>query len=61
MRLLGHPVRLAMLDELAHGPKCVTDIQDLLEISVDRRCRDEDNCNVTNSDYPSLEPFSRNY
>ena len=32
LRLLGHPVRLALLDELAKGPKCVTDIQELLEV-----------------------------
>jgi ArsR family transcriptional regulator len=32
LRLLGHPVRLALLDELSKAPKCVTDIQDLLEV-----------------------------
>lgn len=32
LRLLGHPVRLALLEELAKAPKCVTDIQDLLEV-----------------------------
>jgi ArsR family transcriptional regulator len=32
LRLLGHPVRLALLAELSKGPKCVTDIQDLLEV-----------------------------
>jgi len=32
LRLLGHPVRLALLGELAKAPKCVTDIQDLLEV-----------------------------
>ena len=32
LRLLGHPARLALLDELAKAPKCVTDIQDLLEV-----------------------------
>lgn len=32
LRLLGHPLRLALLDELAKGPKCVTDIQDLLDV-----------------------------
>ncbi len=32
LRLLGHPVRLALLDELLKAPKCVTDIQDLLHV-----------------------------
>ncbi len=32
LRLLGHPVRLALLEELAKAPKCVADIQDLLEV-----------------------------
>ena len=32
LRLLGHPVRLALLEELSKAPKCVTDIQDLLEV-----------------------------
>jgi len=32
LRLLGHPVRLALLDSLSRGPKCVTDMQDLLEV-----------------------------
>ena len=32
LRLLGHPVRLALLEELSKTPKCVTDIQDLLEV-----------------------------
>ncbi len=32
LRLLGHPVRLAVLEELSRGPKCVTHIQDLLEV-----------------------------
>ena len=32
LRLLGHPVRLAVLDELSKAPKCVTDIQDLLDV-----------------------------
>lgn len=31
LRLLGHPLRLALLDELAKGPKCVTDIRELLD------------------------------
>ncbi|NIA20383.1 MAG: metalloregulator ArsR/SmtB family transcription factor [Anaerolineaceae bacterium] len=32
LRLLGHPLRLALLDELAKGPKCVSDIQELLDV-----------------------------
>lgn len=32
LRVLGHPVRLAILAELNKGPKCVTDIQELLEM-----------------------------
>lgn len=32
LRVLGHPVRLAIVSELAAGPKCVTDIQDLLAV-----------------------------
>ncbi len=32
LRLLGHPTRLLILQELARGVKCVTDIQDLLDI-----------------------------
>ena len=31
LRLLGHPVRLAIIQRLAAGPRCVTDIRDLLE------------------------------
>ncbi len=31
LRLLGHPVRLAIIQRLAAGPRCVTDIQELLE------------------------------
>ena len=30
-RALGHPVRLAILMELAAGPKCVSDIQELVD------------------------------
>jgi len=30
--MLGHPIRLAIVSELAAGPKCVTDIQELLGI-----------------------------
>ena len=33
LRYLGHPVRLAILEELLKGSKCVTDIRDLLEVS----------------------------
>lgn len=32
LRQLAHPIRLQILEELANGAKCVTDIQDLLEI-----------------------------
>lgn len=32
LRLLGHPVRLAIVMELSAGPKCVTDIQELLDV-----------------------------
>jgi ArsR family transcriptional regulator len=32
LRMLGHPIRLAIVSELAAGPKCVTDIQDLLGV-----------------------------
>jgi DNA-binding MarR family transcriptional regulator len=32
LKLLGHPVRLALLAELARHPKCVSDIRDLLDI-----------------------------
>ena len=31
LRLLGHPVRLAIIQRLVTGPRCVTDIQELLE------------------------------
>ncbi len=31
LRLLGHPVRLAIIQRLAAGPRCVADIQELLE------------------------------
>ena len=33
LRILAHPTRLAILRELAHAPKCVTDIQDLVEVA----------------------------
>ena len=32
LRLLGHPTRLAIIEELSTGAKCVTHIQDLLEV-----------------------------
>jgi len=32
LKMLGHPVRLALIEELSKAPKCVTDIQDLLEV-----------------------------
>ena len=32
LRLLGHPTRLLILKELTKGAKCVTEIQDLLDI-----------------------------
>jgi len=32
LRQLGHPTRLAILQELMKGGKCVTDIRDLLEV-----------------------------
>lgn len=32
LKLLGHPVRLALLAELARKPKCVSDIRDLVDI-----------------------------
>lgn len=32
LRVLGHPVRLAILTELSAGPKCVTDIQELVNV-----------------------------
>lgn len=32
LRMLGHPVRLAILMELSVGPKCVMDIQELLDM-----------------------------
>ena len=33
LRTLAHPTRMAILEELAQGAKCVTDIRDLLDIS----------------------------
>ena len=32
LRQLGHPVRLAILEELMKSSKCVTDIRDFLEV-----------------------------
>ena len=32
LKLLGHPVRLALLAELARKPKCVSDIRELVDI-----------------------------
>jgi len=32
LKLVAHPVRIALLDELSKGVKCVTDFQDFLEI-----------------------------
>lgn len=32
LKMLGHPVRLALIEELSKAPKCVTDIQDLLDV-----------------------------
>ena len=32
LRLLAHPTRLAIIETLGPGAKCVTDIQDLLDI-----------------------------
>src|SRR5688572_5812673 len=33
LRTLAHPTRLAIVRELSAGPKCVTDIRDLLEVA----------------------------
>jgi len=33
LRTMAHPTRLAILRELSRGPKCVTDIQDLVEVA----------------------------
>ncbi len=32
LKTLGHPVRLALLEKLVGGPKCVSDIQELLDV-----------------------------
>lgn len=33
LRVLGHPIRLRVLEELHKGVKCVSDIQELLDVS----------------------------
>ena len=33
LKLVAHPARIAILEELSKGVKCVTDLQDFLEIS----------------------------
>ena len=33
LRTLAHPLRLAILEELGRGAKCVTDIRDLLDVA----------------------------
>ena len=33
LKLVAHPVRIAILEELSKGVKCVSDFQDFLEIS----------------------------
>jgi len=33
LRGLAHPTRLAIVQKLANGPKCVTDIQELLDVA----------------------------
>jgi ArsR family transcriptional regulator len=33
LRALAHPTRLAIVQKLAKGPKCVTDIQELLDVA----------------------------
>jgi ArsR family transcriptional regulator len=33
LKVMAHPVRLMLLEELAQGVKCVSDLEDLLEIS----------------------------
>jgi DNA-binding transcriptional ArsR family regulator len=32
LRILGHPTRIAIVQKLAKGPECVTDIQELLDV-----------------------------
>ncbi len=33
MKLIAHPARIAILDELSKGVKCVSDIEEFLELS----------------------------
>jgi ArsR family transcriptional regulator len=33
LKLIAHPTRIAILDELSKGVKCVSDLQEFLEIS----------------------------
>lgn len=33
LRMLAHPTRLAILRELAQGPRCVSDIQELVDVA----------------------------
>jgi len=33
LRIVAHPIRIAILDELSKGVKCVSDLEDFLEIS----------------------------
>lgn len=33
LKLIAHPARIAILNELSNGVKCVSDLQDFLEIS----------------------------
>lgn len=33
LKLIAHPARIAILNELSNGIKCVSDLQDFLEIS----------------------------
>ena len=33
LKLVAHPARIAILEELSKGVKCVTDLQDFVEIS----------------------------
>jgi len=32
LRILGHPTRIAIVQKLAKGPQCVSDIQELLDV-----------------------------
>lgn len=33
LRTIGHPIRLTILDELCLGAKCVSDVQEMLDVS----------------------------